>query len=50
MFDISSLPLFGGRGIEDLPNALAYVKRIAARPAYIKAMSIAGPKAAAPAA
>ena len=30
---------------DDLPNALAYVKRIGARPAYIKAMSIAGPKA-----
>jgi glutathione S-transferase len=48
MFDLSSLPLFGGRAIDDLPNAVAYVKRIAARPAYIKAMSIAGPGAAAP--
>jgi glutathione S-transferase len=50
MFDLVSLPLFGGRAIDDLPNALAYVKRIAARPAYIKAMSIAGPKATPPAA
>jgi glutathione S-transferase len=47
-FDITSLPLFGGRSIDGLPNVLAYVKRIAARPAYIKAMSIAGPKAAPP--
>jgi len=40
--------LFGARAIDDLPNAVAYVKRIAARPAYQKAMSIAGPKAVAP--
>jgi glutathione S-transferase len=48
MFDLSSLPLFGGRTIDDLPNVLAYVKRIGSRPAYIKAMSIAGPKATPP--
>ncbi len=48
MFDLSSLPLFGGRAIDDLPNVVAYVNRIAARPAYIKAMQIAGPKAAPP--
>jgi glutathione S-transferase len=48
MFDLSSLPLFGGRSIDDLPNTVAYVKRIAARPAYIKAMQIAGPKAPPP--
>jgi glutathione S-transferase len=40
--------LFGARAIDDLPNVAAYVKRIEARPAYRKAMSIAGPKAAAP--
>ena len=40
--------LFGARAIDDLPNAVAYVKRISARPAYQKAMSIAGPKAVAP--
>jgi glutathione S-transferase len=50
MFDLSSLALFGGRTIDDLPNTVAYVKRIAARPAYIKAMQIAGPKAVPPAA
>ena len=40
--------LFGARTIDDLPNVVAYVKRIEARPAYQKAMSIAGPKAVAP--
>ena len=48
MFNLTSLPLFGGRGIEDLPNVVAYVKRVSARPAYIKAMAIAGPTAVAP--
>ena len=40
--------LFGARSIDDLPNVIAYVKRIEARPAYQKAMQIAGPKAVAP--
>ena len=40
--------LFGARAIDDLPNVVAYVKRIEARPAYQKAMKIAGPKAVAP--
>lgn len=40
--------LFGARAITDLPHAVAYVKRIEARPAYRKAMQIAGPKAIAP--
>jgi len=34
MFDLASLPLFGGRTIDDLPNVVSYVKRIGARPAY----------------
>ena len=50
MFALTSLPLFGGRGIEAFPNATAYVKRVTARPAYQKAMAIAGPKAVPPAA
>jgi glutathione S-transferase len=45
MFPLTALPLFGGRGIDDLPNVVSYVGRIAARPAYIKAMAIAGPNA-----
>ena len=40
--------LFGGRSIDNLPNIVAYVKRIEARPAYQKAMQIAGPKAVRP--
>lgn len=38
----------GARRIDDLPNVIAYVKRIEARPAYRKAMAIAGPNAVAP--
>jgi glutathione S-transferase len=49
MFNLTSLPLFGGRSIDDLPNVQAYVKRIGARPAYQKAMGIAGPAAKRPA-
>ena len=45
MFPLTTLPLFGGRTIDDLPNVVSYVRRIEARPAYIKAMAIAGPKA-----
>jgi glutathione S-transferase len=47
-FNLTELPLFGGRAIDDLPNVKAYVKRIEARPAYQKAMKIAGPTAVAP--
>jgi glutathione S-transferase len=47
-FNLTELPLFGGRTIDDLPNVKAYVKRIEARPAYRKAMQIAGPAATAP--
>jgi glutathione S-transferase len=45
MFPLTTLPGFGGRAIDDLPNVISYVKRIEARSAYIKAMEIAGPKA-----
>lgn len=48
MFDLATLPLFGGRTIDDLPNVVSYVRRIAARPAYITAMQIAGPKVVPP--
>ncbi|HEY8120481.1 MAG TPA: glutathione S-transferase family protein, partial [Myxococcota bacterium] len=44
-FNLTSLSLFGGRAITDLPNVGAYVKRIAERPAYARAMEIAGPAA-----
>ena len=47
-FNLTTLPLGGGRTIDDLPNAQAYVKRIEERPAYKKAMEIAGPSATPP--
>ncbi|RLQ21756.1 glutathione S-transferase [Seongchinamella sediminis] len=49
MFNLTSLGMLGGREINDsLPNTRAYVARIAARPAYQKAMAIAGPGASRP--
>jgi glutathione S-transferase len=51
MFNLTSLSMLGARQIDDaLPNTLAYVQRVTARPAYQKAMSIAGPEATPPAA
>jgi glutathione S-transferase len=44
-FNLTELSLFGGRKVDDLPNAQSYVKRITARPAYQRAMEIAGPGA-----
>ena len=48
VYRLTTAILFGARPIDDLPDVVAYVKRIEARPAYQKAMSVAGPKAAAP--
>ena len=45
MFPLTAMPLFGGPTIDHLPNVKAYVERVSARPAYIKAMKIAGPAA-----
>jgi glutathione S-transferase len=45
VFQLTTAVLFGGRRIDDLPNAISYVQRIESRPAYIRAMAIAGPKA-----
>ena len=51
MFNLTSLAMLGARAIDDaLPNTRAYVERVSARPAYQKAMSIAGPAATRPAA
>lgn len=47
-FNLTALPLFGGREVGDLANVSAYVHRIEQRPAYVKAMQIAGPKAVPP--
>ena len=50
MFNLTSLEMLGARPIDDsLPNTRAYVERVTARPAYEKAMAIAGPAATAPA-
>ncbi len=49
MFNLTSLEMLGARPVDDkLPNTKAYVERVSARPAYQKAMAIAGPAAAAP--
>lgn len=48
IFNVTSLARFGGRPIDDLPNVQAYVARVTARPAYRKAMRIAGPEAQRP--
>ncbi|HTO55322.1 MAG TPA: glutathione S-transferase family protein [Myxococcota bacterium] len=44
-FNLTELALFGGWSLDDMPNTKAYVKRIESRPAYQKAMAIAGPAA-----
>ena len=45
-FNLTSLAMLGAREIDDsLPNTKAYVERVTARPAYQKAMGIAGPAA-----
>ena len=46
-FNLTSLGLLGAREVDDsLPNTRRYLDQIIARPAYQKAMSIAGPEAA----
>jgi len=47
-FNLTTMPQFGARKIDDLPNVAAYVDRITSRPAYQKAMEIAGPAAKRP--
>mgnify|MGYP003631241036 FL=1 len=49
MFNLTSLGMLDAREIDDsLPNTKAYVERISVRPAYQKAMEIAGPAATRP--
>jgi glutathione S-transferase len=45
LYPLKAFPKFGGRSIDDLANVVAYVKRLEARPAYAKAMALAGPSA-----
>lgn len=47
-FNLTSLSRFGGRVIDDLPHVTEYVTRITQRPAYARAMEIAGPTASPP--
>jgi len=49
LFNLTSLQMLGARPVDDkLPNSRAYVERVTARPAYQKAMAIAGPSASPP--
>ena len=49
LFNLTSLLGPGARAIDDsMPNTQAYVERVSARPAYQKAMEIAGPEASRP--
>jgi len=49
LFNLTSLSMLGARKVdESLPNTLAYVQRVTARPAYQRAMAIAGPGASRP--
>ncbi|MFA5630160.1 MAG: glutathione S-transferase [Porticoccaceae bacterium] len=48
LFAFTTMPRFGGPAISHLKNLSAYVDRVTARPAYRKAMAIAGPDAARP--
>lgn len=48
VFHLTTARLFGGRPLDDLPNIVSYVRRIESRPAYIRAMAIAGPGAVPP--
>lgn len=48
-FNLTSLTGLGARVVDDsLPNTKAYLQRIVSRPAYQKAMAIAGPRASKP--
>lgn len=50
MFNLTSLAMLGARTIDGaMPNTKAYLDRVTARPAYKKAMAIAGPEASRPA-
>jgi glutathione S-transferase len=47
-FNLTTLSRLGGRSIDDLPHVAPYLERITRRPAYMRAMSIAGPTATRP--
>lgn len=47
-FAVTTMPALGGRTLEDLTNVQRYAQRLRQRPAWQKAMSIAGPEAQRP--
>jgi glutathione S-transferase len=47
-FAVTTMPALGGRTLDDLPNVQRYAERIMQRPAWQKAMAIAGPQAQRP--
>lgn len=49
VYNFGNILASGGRTLDDLPNTNAYFQRISARPAYRRAMQIAGPEATPPA-
>jgi glutathione S-transferase len=48
-FAVITMPKLGGLSIDDLPHVQQYAQRLAHRPAWQKAMAIAGPQAKRPA-
>ena len=48
-FAVTTMPALGGRTLDDLPNIQRYAQRLRQRPAWQKAMAIAGPDAQRPA-
>lgn len=48
MFNLTTLPMFSGKTVTFGPNTQAYINRVTDRPAYKKAMAIAGPAARRP--
>ena len=48
LFALTTMPRFGGPSVDNLPNIVDYLGRVTQRPAYRKAMAIAGPDATRP--
>ncbi len=46
VYNFGNIMASGGKALADLPNTNAYFQRNSARPAYQRAMQIAGPEAA----
>lgn len=47
-FSVTTMPQLGARTLDDLPNIQRYAQRLMQRPAWKKAMAIAGPQAQRP--